>query len=95
MKFLHTLLISKLLCPKLLFTRFFLLLSDAYIIIWRNDRKEPEEENWTVEKSLRKHLGDVTDLSWSADSNYLLSASIDSTAVLWDVKKVIAKRAIR
>ena len=62
--------------------------TDAYIIIWKNESKTDEEEIWTVETSLRKHVGDVTDLSWSKDSNYLLSSLVDSSAVLWDVKKV-------
>jgi len=41
-----------------------------------------------VEKTLRRHLEDVSDLSWSRDGLNLVSASVDNSAVIWDVKKV-------
>ncbi|XP_006811867.1 chromatin assembly factor 1 subunit B-like [Saccoglossus kowalevskii] len=52
--------------------------------------REGEEENkesWTVIKTLRGHLEDVYDISWSADSKYLLSGSVDNSAMVWDVSK--------
>lgn len=38
-------------------------------------------------KTLRGHLEDVYDLSWSLDSLNLISGSVDNTAIVWDVKK--------
>ena len=37
--------------------------------------------------AFRSHLEDVYDLSWSACSQFLLSGSVDNSAILWDVKK--------
>ncbi|KAF0699831.1 Aste57867_9607 [Aphanomyces stellatus] len=40
------------------------------------------------------HKGDITDLSWSPDSTYLCSASIDNTTAIWHLAsaKLIEKR---
>lgn len=43
------------------------------------------EEQWLCHKTLRLHLDDVYDISWCADSNHLISGSIDNTAILWNV----------
>ena len=61
---------------------------DAYVCIWKCDGRSESEENWMLEKSLRKHFEDVSDLCWSKDCNFLVSGSVDNSAVLWDVKKV-------
>lgn len=60
------------------------------MIIWKKEGKSATgtDETWLFEKSLRKHIEDVSDLSWSPDGNFLVSGSIDNSAVLWDVKKV-------
>ncbi|KAM6448372.1 chromatin assembly factor 1 subunit B [Liasis olivaceus] len=75
---------------------------DAAILLWKlNDNKELEavafqdddddnqlnKENWTVIKTLRGHLEDVYDICWTPDGNYMASASVDNTAILWDVSK--------
>uniref|UniRef100_A0A8C2VC77 Chromatin assembly factor 1 subunit B n=1 Tax=Chinchilla lanigera TaxID=34839 RepID=A0A8C2VC77_CHILA len=74
---------------------------DAVILLWKvNDNKEPEQvtfqdedeaqlnkENWTVVKTLRGHLEDVYDISWATDGNLMVSASVDNTAIIWDVSK--------
>ncbi|XP_045140689.1 chromatin assembly factor 1 subunit B isoform X2 [Echinops telfairi] len=74
---------------------------DAVILLWKvNDNKEPEQiafqdddeaqlnkENWTVVKTLRGHLEDVYDICWAADGNAMVSASVDNTAIMWDVSK--------
>ncbi|XP_047576050.1 chromatin assembly factor 1 subunit B isoform X4 [Lutra lutra] len=74
---------------------------DAVILLWKvNDNKEPEQlafqdedeaqlnkENWTVVKTLRGHLEDVYDICWAADGNLMASASVDNTAIIWDVGK--------
>jgi len=36
---------------------------------------------------MRGHVGDVMDLCWTKDSNYLASCSVDGTAILWSVNK--------
>nr|KAF6377545.1 chromatin assembly factor 1 subunit B [Myotis myotis] len=74
---------------------------DAVILLWKvNDSKEPEQvafqdedeaelnkENWTVVKTLRGHLEDVYDICWATDGNLMASASVDNTAIIWDVSK--------
>ncbi|NWS57345.1 CAF1B factor, partial [Chunga burmeisteri] len=74
---------------------------DAVILLWKlNDSKELEplvfqdedeaqlnKENWTVVKTLRGHLEDVYDICWTSDGNYMASASVDNTAIMWDVSK--------
>lgn len=44
-------------------------------------------ENWNQHKVLRGHLEDVVDISWSADGRFLVSASVDNEAIVWDVTK--------
>ncbi|XP_058715820.1 chromatin assembly factor 1 subunit B [Poecile atricapillus] len=74
---------------------------DAVILLWKlNDSKELEplvfqdedeaqlnKENWAVVKTLRGHLEDVYDICWTSDGNYMASASVDNTAIMWDVNK--------
>ncbi|XP_062313177.1 chromatin assembly factor 1 subunit B [Osmerus eperlanus] len=75
---------------------------DAAILLWKlNDSKESEQppcfqeeedaqlnkECWTVVKTLRGHIEDVYDISWTRDSNHLVSGSVDNTAIMWDVNK--------
>ena len=44
-------------------------------------------ENWTSLSTLRGHLQDVIGLSWSPCSQFVISCSTDSTAIVFDVKK--------
>lgn len=60
---------------------------DSYVFIWKNESISEKEEVWNVEKIFRRHVEDVSDLCWSPDSNFVVSGSVDNTAVLWDVKK--------
>lgn len=74
---------------------------DAVILLWKlNDSKEPDQvafpddddaqlnkENWTVIKTLRGHLEDVCDICWAADGNLMASASVDNTAIVWDISR--------
>lgn len=46
-----------------------------------------DKEQWTSWKVLRGHIEDIYDISWSPDSNSLISGSVDNTAILWDVQK--------
>ncbi|KAK3543636.1 hypothetical protein QTP70_025996 [Hemibagrus guttatus] len=75
---------------------------DAAILLWKiNDNKEVEQaptfqeeedaqlnkESWNVVKTLRGHIEDVYDLSWTGDGNFLVSGSVDNTAIMWDIQK--------
>ena len=57
------------------------------------DKESPFEqviqniENWNQHKVLRGHLEDVVDISWSKDGLFLVSASVDNEAIVWDVTK--------
>ncbi|XP_064327606.1 chromatin assembly factor 1 subunit B isoform X2 [Phalacrocorax carbo] len=51
------------------------------------DEAHLNKENWTVVKTLRGHLEDVYDICWTSDGNYMASASVDNTAIMWDVIK--------
>ena len=42
---------------------------------------------WHLAVYYRSHLEDVYDLSWSPDSRFLISGSVDNSAIMWDVKK--------
>ena len=70
---------------------------ESVIILWKQ-REESElplflgeentnKEQWTSWKVLKGHLEDIYDMSWSRDSNSLVSGSVDNTAILWDVQK--------
>ncbi|KAA0192790.1 hypothetical protein HAZT_HAZT009175 [Hyalella azteca] len=74
---------------------------EAAIIVWKkqeayssaapdlfaSEGEERNKENWTIYKMLRGHIEDVYDLSWSSCSNFLISGSIDNSAIMWDVHK--------
>ncbi|XP_068186294.1 chromatin assembly factor 1 subunit B [Antennarius striatus] len=75
---------------------------DAAILLWKiNDSKEPEQtpvyqddedaqlnkESWSVVKILRGHIEDVYDICWTRDGNFMVSGSVDNTAVMWDINK--------
>ncbi len=36
---------------------------------------------------VRGHIEDVYDISWTSDGNFMVSGSVDNTAIMWDVKK--------
>ncbi|KAH9500071.1 Chromatin assembly factor 1 subunit B [Bulinus truncatus] len=55
--------------------------------IFADDEGEEDKESWVCHKVLRGHLLDVADLSWSKDSRYLVSGSVDNSAIVWDVVK--------
>eukprot|EP00127_Corallochytrium_limacisporum_P005010 Clim_evm6s197 gene=Clim_evmTU6s197 len=73
---------------------------DHFILIWElvddtmgkkatfgdNGEEEKGIETWKSIGLLRGHTGDIYDLAWSQDGNYLLSGSVDNSAIVWDVK---------
>uniref|UniRef100_A0A672JTV8 Chromatin assembly factor 1 subunit B n=1 Tax=Salarias fasciatus TaxID=181472 RepID=A0A672JTV8_SALFA len=75
---------------------------DSVILLWKlNDSKEPEQtplfqddeddqlnkECWSVVKTLRGHIEDVYDISWTRDGNFMISGSVDNTAIMWNINK--------
>ncbi|KAJ1798931.1 Chromatin assembly factor 1 subunit [Coemansia sp. RSA 2399] len=44
-----------------------------------------EPETWRPTALLRGSLADICDLAWSPDGRFLVSASVDNTARIWDV----------
>lgn len=65
---------------------------DQMVIIWSlkllpaEFGKVEEVVQWGHPRQLRGHVGDVMDLSWSRDSQFLTSCSVDGTAILWSVQ---------
>ena len=70
---------------------------ESVIFVWRkkpeseaslfDDVSECDKEVWLTHKILRGHMEDVYDLSWSSDSQFLISGSVDNTAMVWDIEK--------
>ncbi|XP_075914518.1 chromatin assembly factor 1 subunit B-like, partial [Petromyzon marinus] len=69
---------------------------DSAVVVWRlsegvdftsleDDEGTVNKETWTVHKTLRGHLEDVYDVSWTSDSVSLVSGSVDNSAIVWDV----------
>lgn len=56
-------------------------------ILMEANNDADDKEVWLIAKVLRGHLEDVYDLSWSANSLYLASASVDNSVIVWDVEK--------
>ncbi|KAJ2698933.1 Chromatin assembly factor 1 subunit, partial [Coemansia spiralis] len=47
---------------------------------------EEGKETWRPAAVLRGSLADICDLAWSPDGAYLISASVDNTARIWDAR---------
>ncbi|XP_015113309.1 chromatin assembly factor 1 subunit B [Diachasma alloeum] len=74
---------------------------ESAIILWRqkedsattaelpssDDGNFQNKEQWAVWKVLRGHLEDIYDISWSPDSSFMVSGSVDNSAIVWDVQK--------
>lgn len=52
-----------------------------------NDDGFEDLEIWQQYRVLRGHIEDICDLTWSKDGLFLLSGSIDNSAILWDTTK--------
>lgn len=79
---------------------------ESVIIVWKkkpetdagslfDDGTDSDKETWLSYKTLRGHLEDVYDLSFSPDSNFLISGSIDNTAIVWDIHKAKSTAILR
>lgn len=53
----------------------------------QDDGSEQNKETWNVFKTLRGHLDDILDLSWSLDSTCMASAEVGCMCIVWDVMK--------
>ncbi|KAG6591137.1 chromatin assembly factor 1 subunit B-like protein [Phytophthora cinnamomi] len=69
---------------------------DTSIILWSKPKTAGDDWRWDRISSLSDvgrtilslgHKGDITDLSWSPDSAFLCSSSVDNRCVIWDVEK--------
>ncbi|CAI5744684.1 unnamed protein product [Peronospora destructor] len=69
---------------------------DTSIILWTKPKTAGDGWRWDQISSLSDvgrtilslgHKGDITDLSWSPDSSFLCSSSVDNRCVIWDVNK--------
>ncbi|XP_030851188.1 chromatin assembly factor 1 subunit B isoform X1 [Strongylocentrotus purpuratus] len=71
---------------------------DGLVILWKLQEigyvaavfgKEDEDckETWATLKTLRGHLEDVYDISWSSDGSRMISGSVDNSAIIWDTQK--------
>lgn len=56
---------------------------DRYIEMGKADM----EPRWGILKCLRGHFSEISDICWSRDEKYLVTASIDNTSILWNVEK--------
>ena len=61
-------------------------LNDILIWDWQPNNEGSKPQECTQVHTLKGHSGEVLDLAFSPDGNYLLSGSADGTAILWDVK---------
>lgn len=69
--------------------------SEPVNIFDRDSITDADKEIWLTLKVLRGHMDDIYDLSWSPDSIYLFSGSVDNTAMIWDVQKGKSTSIIR
>lgn len=67
--------------------------TDHQVIVWERREKykcfgsDVKEIGWSPLKILIGHSRDIIDLRWSNDNKYLLTGSIDNSAILWNVEK--------
>ncbi|XP_061399765.1 chromatin assembly factor 1 subunit B [Musca vetustissima] len=61
--------------------------SDSEPINILDPSNDQDKEVWITLKVLRGHMEDIYDLSWSPNSQFLVSGSVDNSAMVWDVQK--------
>ncbi|CAG4949644.1 unnamed protein product [Colias eurytheme] len=69
---------------------------ESIVFVWKQKNEDPapavegeeqDKETWVIHKTLRGHMEDVLDLSWSSDSLHLASGSVDNKLLVWDVSR--------
>ena len=67
---------------------------DKVIIVWTLGARYAttngfggNSEQYRAVSTLRSHSGDILDLSWSPNDNWLASCSVDNTVVIWNAQK--------
>ncbi|KXJ79512.1 hypothetical protein RP20_CCG000587 [Aedes albopictus] len=67
---------------------------DKLIMIWKKTAgggsafgSAKTAEHWRCIATLRGHSGDVLDLAWSPQDQYIASSSVDNTVIIWDAKE--------
>ncbi|XP_065369574.1 chromatin assembly factor 1 subunit B [Calliphora vicina] len=71
---------------------------ESVVFIWKqksdseplnilDSTNEQDKEVWITLKVLRGHMEDIYDLSWAPNSLYLVTGSVDNSAMVWDVQK--------
>ncbi|CAG9800868.1 unnamed protein product [Chironomus riparius] len=78
---------------------------ESVIFIWKkkeddgfnifDESSDSDKEVWISYKTLRGHMEDVYDLSFSPDSQFIMSGSVDNTAMIWDIEKAKSCSIIR
>jgi chromatin assembly factor 1 subunit B len=78
---------------------------ESVIFIWKkkeddgfnifDESSDNDKEVWISYKTLRGHMEDVYDLSFSPDSQFIMSGSVDNTAMIWDIEKAKSCSIIR
>ena len=51
------------------------------------NRTSRNVDNFPYQHTFRGHLEDIYDICWSADGKYMISGSVDNSAILWDLTK--------
>lgn len=49
----------------------------------------------TIRSVFRGHVGDVYDICWTRDGNFMVSGAVDNTAIMWDINKGLQGRFFR
>ena len=66
---------------------------DHTIVIWVQKKRpisfgsSEEKVTWCNYKILRGHSSDIYDLCWSPDSKYIISGSVDNSALIFNIEK--------
>lgn len=80
---------------------------DGRVVLWRQrtDHTQPNGNKWSwglashereiMYKVFRGHVDDVYDLQWSPQGRFLISGSVDNTAIIWDVRTAKSMQVIR
>ncbi|RWS28476.1 Protein HIRA-like protein [Leptotrombidium deliense] len=67
---------------------------DKVVFIWSSAKANSNSfvcsmnpEHWRCAFTLRGHSGDILDISWSPNDNWLASCSIDNSVIIWNATK--------